>query len=102
MTDWHPCVFPDGSTLIFQSDRPGGHGGYDLWQVQILPNIDLDGDGTVGIEDLKILVEYWGRNEPSVDIAPRSFGDGVVDMKDLEVLMSYWGQDVRQPTPSSP
>jgi hypothetical protein len=102
MTDWHPCVFPDGSTLIFQSDRPGGQGGYDLWQVQILPNVDFNGDGTVDIKDLEILVEYWGQNEPSVDIAPRPFGDGVVDMKDLEVLMGYWSQEVQQSAPSSP
>jgi hypothetical protein len=101
MTDWHPCVSPDGSTLIFQSDRPGGPGGYDLWQGQIIPNVDFNGDGTVGIEDLKILVEYWGQNEPSVDIAPRPFGDGVVDVKELEVLMSYRGQEVQQSAPSS-
>jgi hypothetical protein len=102
MTDWHPCISPDGSTLIFASDRPGGLGAFDLWQVQILPNVDFNGDGTVDIKDLEILVEYWGQNEPPVDIAPRPFGDGVVDVKDLEVLMNYWGQDVRQPTPSSP
>ncbi len=102
MTDWHPCVFPDGSTLIFASDRPGGLGDFDLWQAQIVPNVDLDGDGTVGIEDLKTLVEYWGQNEPSVDIAPRPFGDGVVDVKDLEVLMSHWSQEVQQSAPSSP
>lgn len=102
MTEWHPYVSPDGSTLIFQSDRPGGLGGHDLWQVQILPNVDFSGDGTVGIEDLKILVEYWGQNEPSVDIAPRPFGDGVADEKDLEVLMSCWGQEVQQSAPSSP
>ena len=26
----------DGSTLFFDSDRPGGYGGHDIWQVQIL------------------------------------------------------------------
>ena len=93
--DWHPCVFPDGSTLIFQSDRPGGLGGYDLWQVQIIPNVDFNGDGKVDIKDLEILIGYWGQNEPSVDIAPRPFGDGVIDVKDLEVLMSHWGQKVQ-------
>jgi serine/threonine protein kinase len=102
MTDWHPCISPDGSTLIFASDRPGGPGGYDLWQVQIIPTVDLNGDGTVEIKDLETLVAYWGQNEPSVDIAPRLFGDGVVDMKDLEVLMSCWGQEMQQPTQSSP
>jgi len=102
MTDWHPCVTPGGSTLIFQSDRSGGLGGFDLWQVPIIPKVDFNGDGTVDIKDLEILVGYWGQNEPSVDIAPRPFGDGIVDMKDLEVLMSYWGQEVQQPISSSP
>jgi Tol biopolymer transport system component len=100
--DWHPCISPDGSTIIFQSDRPGGLGDFDLWQAQIIPNVDFNGDGTVDIKDLEILVEYWGQNEPSVDIAPRPFGNGVVDVKDLEVLMSYWGQKVQRPASSSP
>ncbi|MHC4797991.1 MAG: Kelch repeat-containing protein [Planctomycetota bacterium] len=53
---------------------------------------DFYRDGIVDIEDLLILIENWGRNEPSVDIAPLPFGDGVVDALDLEVLMSYWEQ----------
>ena len=102
LSDWHPCISPNGSTLIFASDRPGGLGNFDLWQAQVLPTVDFNGDGTVGIEDLEMLVEYWGRNEPSVDIAPPPFGDGTVDVKDIEVLMSYWGQKVRQSGSSSP
>ena len=27
-----PCLSPDGLTLLFASDRPGGQGGYDLWR----------------------------------------------------------------------
>jgi hypothetical protein len=29
------CISADGSTLYFCSNRPGGHGGHDLWQVSI-------------------------------------------------------------------
>lgn len=29
--DSHPWVSPDGSVIVFTSDRPGGHGGDDLW-----------------------------------------------------------------------
>ena len=54
--------------------------------------VDFNGDGKVDIEDLLILIEYWGQDEPLVDIAPPPFGDGIVDSKDLEVLMSHWGE----------
>jgi len=58
---------------------------------------DFNEDGTVDIQDLLRLIESWGQNDPSVDIAPPPFGDGVVDEKDLEVLMSYWGQEIFSP-----
>lgn len=37
-----PYVMPDGKTLVFSSDRPGGQGGYDLWIAAI------DESGNVG------------------------------------------------------
>ncbi len=30
--DSQPAVSPDGLTIVFASDRPGGYGGVDLWQ----------------------------------------------------------------------
>lgn len=30
----HPCLSPDGSTLYFSSNRPGGYGGMDLYVVK--------------------------------------------------------------------
>jgi hypothetical protein len=59
---------------------------------------DFDGNGTVDINDLVLLIERWGQDEPSCDIAPLPFGDGKVDAQDLKVLMSYWGQEVNDPT----
>lgn len=32
--DQHPAVAPDGLSLYFVSDRPGGQGGFDLWVTQ--------------------------------------------------------------------
>jgi hypothetical protein len=37
-TDWntgHPCLSPDGKTLYFSSDRPGGLGGFDIYFCQL-------------------------------------------------------------------
>ncbi|MFC1603476.1 protein kinase [Planctomycetota bacterium] len=35
--DVSPCFTADGSKLYFASNRPGGFGGYDIWQVSIIP-----------------------------------------------------------------
>ncbi len=96
-SEWDPRISPDGRTLFFSSDRPGGHGEVDIWQAPILPVVDFTGDYRVDIEDLTILIEHWGQNEPAYDMGPTPFGDGVVDEADLEVLMSYWGQDIYDP-----
>jgi len=91
------CLNYDGSTLLLGSSRPGGVGSWDIWQVPIVPVVDLNGDGNVGIEDLKMLVECWGQDAPALDIAPPPFGDGTVDEKDVEVLMQHWGQEFHDP-----
>jgi len=59
---------------------------------------DFNDDAKVDIEDLVTLIEHWGRNGPSLDLAPSPIGDGIVDARDLDVLMGYWGQDVIDPT----
>ena len=87
------CLSPDGSTLFFMSDRSGGYGSHDLWQVSILPVVDFNGDGSIDTIDLLILNDCWGTNEPLCDIGPTPVGDGIVDIKDLEVFMSYWEQE---------
>jgi N-acetylneuraminic acid mutarotase len=59
---------------------------------------DFNGDYKIDIEDLIMLIDHWGQNEPSVDIAPVPSGDGVVDTQDLELFMSYWGQELDDQT----
>jgi hypothetical protein len=61
------------------------------------PLLDFNGDGIIDIEDLVILIESWGTDNPLCDIAPPLHGDGVVDVLDLEVFMSSWGQEVIDP-----
>jgi len=86
-------ISSDGPTIYFHSNRPGGSGWHDLWQAPILPVVDFDDDGSVGMNDLLLMIECWGTNEPLCDIGPMPWGDGVVDEADLEVLMNHWGED---------
>jgi predicted lipoprotein with Yx(FWY)xxD motif len=49
---------------------------------------DLNGDGTVGAEDLAILLGSWG----PCDGCPADLnGDGIVDAFDLAQLLGNWG-----------
>ncbi len=59
---------------------------------------DLNDDWKVDIEDLLILIEFWGTAEPSADIAPATQQDGIVDEQDLELMMQYWQTAIPQPT----
>jgi hypothetical protein len=88
-----PFISLDGSALYFSSNRPGGHGNWDIWQVKILPVVDFNADGSIDTDDLLILIGFWGQDEPLCDIGPMPYGDGVVDIKDLEVFMSYWEKE---------
>jgi len=96
-----PAISPDGSKLYFSSRRflaPWGGGWYEprylLYEVSILPVVDFDDDGTVTTNDLLIMIESWGTDDPKCDIGPMPWGDGMVDAADLEALMKYWGRDV--------
>jgi hypothetical protein len=84
-----PNLSADGSTLYFLSSRPGGFGGWDLWQVSITPIVDFNGDGIVDSVDMCMMVDYWGTDDPLYDIAPSPFGDGIVDVQDLIVLAEH-------------
>lgn len=49
---------------------------------------DLNGDGTVGIADLLILLGVWGECD---GCAADLNGDGVVDVADMLILLGEWG-----------
>jgi beta-glucanase (GH16 family) len=48
---------------------------------------DINGDGSVNVFDLSILLSKWGTNDPPSDIN----GDGSVNVFDLSALLSHWG-----------
>jgi Tol biopolymer transport system component len=88
--DVTPNLPADGSTLYFVSNRAGGHGNFDLWQVSISPDVDLNSDGKVDLKDMGLLLMVgWGTDNSVYDIGPTPFGDGIVDSKDLMVLAEY-------------
>jgi hypothetical protein len=87
--DAQPNISSDGSTLYFSSERPGGSGNVDLWQVSIEPVVDLNGDLKVNLADMHIMVDHWGQDYPLCDIGPTPLGDGIVDIQDLIVLSKH-------------
>jgi len=78
-----PNLSADGSTLLFSSDRPGGVGGYDIWQVSIGPPVvDFDGDQKVDFNDFAIF-------------AQSAYDDGELDAEALALLAEHWLEDLR-------
>ena len=92
--DQTPSVSADGSTLYFCSNRPDGIGDGDIYQAQVIPIVDLNGDGIVDATDMCLVVDYWGTDEPSCDIGPMPWGDGIVDVQDLIVLAEHLFEEV--------
>jgi ketosteroid isomerase-like protein/Tol biopolymer transport system component len=86
---WASDILADDSTLFFMSERFGGLGGNDLWQVPIIPVVDFNGDGKVDNADICIMAGYLYTDEPSCDIGPTPLGDGIVDVQDMLVLTEY-------------
>jgi hypothetical protein len=91
-----PSISADGCMLYFSSDRPDGYGGgSDLWQVPIIPIVDLNDDGIVNAADMCIVIDHWGTNDSTCDIGPMPWGDGVVDVEDLIVIAKHLFEDYR-------
>ncbi len=86
-SEWNAALSADGRTLYFASDRGGGYGKDDLYEVSITPVLDFNGDGKIDDKDVLVLQGRWGQADPLCDIGPFPWGDGVVDTQDLVVLM---------------
>jgi hypothetical protein len=84
-----PSLSPDQKTLYFVSDQPGGIGGWDIYEVPIVPIVDFNGDGIVDSDDTRFMLDHWRTDEPLCDVGPMPWGDGIVDAQDLMVLAEY-------------
>jgi len=91
--DGCPNLSLDDRVLYFDSVRPDGFGGHDIFQAPIHPIVDFGGDGTVNLKDFSKLAQYWRQNESSVDIGPSPLGDGVIDFRDVAALAAHWLED---------
>ena len=87
--DGFPSISVDGCTLYFGSNRSGGSGRGDLWQVSIIPIVDFNGDGILDVADIDILIDRWGTDDSLCDIGPIPWGDGIVDVQDLIILAEH-------------
>jgi hypothetical protein len=92
-------ISADGTTLYWDSHRPGGYGGNDLWQASIKPIVDFNSDGAVDCLDICDLIDHWGTDNSLNDIGPTPFGDGVVDAQDLIVLAEHLAEDANDADP---
>ncbi len=63
-----------------------------VWDPQS-PNIpgDLDGDGSVGVADLLILLASWGPCDDCDDCPADLDGNCTVGVSDLLILLANWG-----------
>jgi carboxypeptidase D len=107
--DYHRMLLPGTYDLVFHvpgyvpravrdisvTDGPASRVDIELIPEQASP--DFNHDRKVDIEDLLKLIEHWGQDEPSVDIAPLPYGDGVVDSVDLDLFMEYWQEEIPIP-----
>jgi len=96
--DGNVMISADLRTLYFVSNRTGGVGNYDIWQVSLIPVVDLNGDGIVDAADMCIMVGHWGEDYPLCDIGPTPLGDGIVDVQDLIALAEHLFEQVNDPT----
>ena len=88
--DWNVAMQDVDKVVFFYGD-PENFFIFQMWtlgldnaRIETKP-ADIDGDGSVGPNDLALLLGAWGTSSNDLD------GDGVVGASDLAVLLGAWG-----------
>ncbi len=83
-----PFMGADGSALYIMCDPKDDMTTW-AYKAPILPIVDFNADKKVDLDDLRLLIDNWGTNNPRYDIGPYAWGDGIVDAQDLLVLAEH-------------
>ncbi|HSW02676.1 MAG TPA: hypothetical protein VLI39_21110 [Sedimentisphaerales bacterium] len=75
-----PTLYFGRATNLFSDDK-------DIWQVEVIPILDFNGDVKVDEQDYLALTRHWGQDDLRYDIGPMGWGDRVVDAKDQQVFL---------------
>jgi len=94
--EYHPEISADGRSLLFCSNRD--YSDHDIYQAEVRPVVDLNGDGQVDGKDLLCMAAQWDTDDTLCDIGPYAWGDGIVDVQDVVALAEYIGKDINDPT----
>ena len=88
--EYAACLSAEDPTIYFARGSDAFAHDYNIWQVDVTPIVDFNGDAAVDTFDAYALLDNWGPTNNSLyDIAPLPFGDGVVDAKDLSLLSDH-------------
>jgi hypothetical protein len=106
--DYHRMLLPGTYNLMFNVPGYVPHAARDVVvidgpasriNIELIPeraSPDFNHDKKVDVEDLLMLIEHWGQEESSVDIAPLPDGDGIVNEQDMALFMEYWQEEIPQ------
>ncbi|MFK7756831.1 MAG: tetratricopeptide repeat protein [Flavobacteriales bacterium] len=81
------CFSPDGNTLYFSSNRPGGFGGRDIYRVRILPN----GDWSLPMNLGSAINTEFNEDSPFLDVDDRTLyfaSEGHNSMGGFDIFIS--------------
>lgn len=93
-----PSISPDGSTLYFVSNRPGGIGGYDIWK----SNLTDEGKWTTPVNLGPTINTPYDENTPFIHADGKTLyfsSNGWPGLGDKDIFFSRLGEDGKFSTP---